>query len=143
MKKNKFLVVGAFILGLVLGVGLMSTETVWLPEKYQAAGEVRKNLDETGPLIKLGEFTVNLNGGGVLKTEITLEGIDSSSLKIIQEKQTFLTDQAITVLSSQKLASVSQLEGKGKIKRELLAELNKICNNEIKEVLFTSFIYSM
>lgn len=142
INSKSIVVVVAFILGLVVGVGLATAEMIWLPDGFKAAGEVQEDPNKTGPLIELGEFTVNLSGGGVLKTEITLEGLNESSSEIIQEKQTFLTDRTISVLSCQKIPTVAQLEGKEKIKSELLAQLNELCNNEIKEVLFTSYIYS-
>lgn len=137
-----FIIAGVFILGLVVGAGLMSTKMVLLADKFQVVGQAQRNPNVIGPLIDLGEFTVNLSGGGALKTEITLEGFDRSSTKVIQEKQAFLTDRTITVLSSKKISVVSQPEGRGKIKSELLSELNELCNNQIKDVLFTSFIYS-
>ncbi|HHT63656.1 MAG: flagellar basal body-associated FliL family protein [Bacillota bacterium] len=142
-KTGKFLAIaGVFILGVICGAGLISSKVIPFPWGEQTAGHVENNPNVTGPLIGLGEFTVNLNGGGALKTEITLEGYDKNSLRIIQEKQAFLTDRTITVLSSQGIAQVSRAEGREEIRSALLKGLNETCNNQIKDVLFTSFIYS-
>lgn len=144
MKINKkfFAFFGIFIVGFGLGAGGMILKEMFFPSEKPDIVYVERKPDEIGPLIDLGEFMVNLSGGGILKTEITVEGYNSKSAEPIQEKEIFLRDCVIAVLSSKKITDVSTASGRNNLKSELVAEMNKICTNEIQDVLFKSFLYS-
>jgi flagellar FliL protein len=79
----------------------------------------------------------------MVKAEITIEGVNEKSEEKILAKEIFLRDRIITVLGSKGVTDVKSVEGRDKLKHELVTQLNEICNNEIKDVLFKSFIYSV
>ncbi len=142
MTKKRFVVISAIVLiCLVLGIGL-----TLVAQKYGLSQQVVKaiknfNHKENGPLVSIGEFMVNLQGNSFLKTSITIEGIDSKSEELLKEKDPFLKDAVITVLSEKSLAEVQTPQAREKIRQELLKRLNEISGNQVKKVLFVSFIY--
>ncbi|HHV65647.1 MAG TPA: flagellar basal body-associated FliL family protein [Peptococcaceae bacterium] len=108
--------------------------------KDSAKEAIQKEQEKIGPLVEMEELFVNLDGGGFIRVEITLEGVNAKSKEKIQAKEVFLRDKVITVLGSKGFQDV-QTDNREKLKKELLTELNKICNNEIKDVLFKNFVY--
>lgn len=100
-----------------------------------------KPVDKDGPLIPIGEFTLNLQGDVLLKTTITLEGVDPEAEVILKGKEALLKDKVITVLANKSLSNVQSNEAREILRRELLDKLNEITDNKIKKVLFVSFIY--
>ena len=100
---------------------------------------VAKSVD--GPLISIGDYTVNLLGNSFLKTSITIEGVDAKSEKVLKEKEPFLKDKVNSVLANRSLADVQTLEAREKLRQELMARLNELTDNKIKNVLFQSFMY--
>ena len=85
---------------------------------------------------------VNLDGGGMLKTELAIEGKNSKSEEKIKAKEVFLRDRILSVLSSKGIADVRSPEGREKLKQDLITNLNEVCPDEINDVLFRSFIYT-
>lgn len=142
---RKFLfIILIFIIGIGLGVGGMILKERFFPSPDTKIVYVDKKPEETiGPLIEMKEFLVNLDGGGMVKTEITIEGVNAKSEAKIMEKEIFLRDRIISVLGSKGIADVRSSEGREKLKTELVSQLNQICQDEIKDVLFKSFIYSL
>lgn len=128
------------ILGVGVGVGGMILMEKFFPKDVSAA-PVNK-VDEIGPVIELAEFVINLDGGGILKTEIAVEGKNAKSQEKLKAKEIFLRDRINSVLGSKGITDVRTIEGKDKLKAELLIKLNEIANDEIKDVLFKSIIYS-
>jgi flagellar FliL protein len=141
ISRKFFAVVGILVIGMGLGAGSMV-----LKERFFPTGQVQfdkeKKHKEIGPLIEMEEIFVNLDRGGFIKTEITLEGVNSKSKEKIQAQEVFLRDRIIMVLGSKGLQDV-QTDGREKLKKELLTELNKICHDEIKDVLFKNFVYQI
>lgn len=132
-----YLLVGLVFFG--LGVGSMILKEKLFPTGESTAVAVK----EKGPLVELKEFTVNLDGGGIVKTEITVEGINEDALTELEEEKAFLRDKALAILASQKITDVSTAVGREKLKNTLLTELNNVSNNKIQDVLFNSFMYSI
>jgi len=141
--KKIIIFVIVFAVGAGAGVGGTFLKTKFFSGGNAEAGQAEKIPDEIGPLVEMDEFMVNLKGGGMLKTEITLEGFDKNSAEPLQEKIIFLRDKVITVLSSKTAQDVSSATGKEELKKELIQELNKVCNDQLQDVLFKSFIYSI
>ena len=133
------------ILALLLGAGLGVGGTI-LVQKYvlktaattTATATVAK---QTGVLLPLGEFTVNLKGGSFLKTTITVEVTNAKAEVALKEKDAFLIDRVISVLADKSLADVQSLASREKLREELLKSLNEIGENKITDVLFLTFVY--
>ena len=138
--------IGIFAVGISLGVGTLIYKGIIplkipLVEKYKQA-QAEKKAQEIGPLFDLEEIIVNLSGGGILKTEITIEGTNDKSAENFKSKEVFLRDRTIAVLASKQINNVKTTEGHLLIKEELIQEMNKICPDDVKDVLFRNFIYS-
>lgn len=143
LNKKVFAVLGVFVIGIGIGVGGMVLKERFFPSGDTKTVYVEKKPDEIGPLIEMKEFLVNLDGGGMIKTEITIEGINSKSEEKIKAKEIFLRDRIISVLGSKGISDVRSSEGRETLKGELISQLNEICTDEVKDVLFKSFIYSL
>lgn len=143
ISKKVFAVLGIFILGIGVGVGGMFLKTKIFPPEESNEIAVSQKSFKIGPLIELEEFLVNLNGGGMIKTEITIEGINDKSEEKIKAKEIFIRDRIISVLSSKGIGDVRSGEGRKDLKGELVTELNDICSDEVNDVLFKSLIYSI
>lgn len=140
---KKFIV---YLLVLVIGIGVgtggMILKERFLPSNSAGVTTVNNNTSEVGPFIELSEFTINLDGGGIVRTEITIEGVNKKSKEKITEKEIFLRDRVIAVIGSKDLEGIRTAESREELKKELVTELNKECGDQIKDVLFKSFIYS-
>ena len=142
-KKKIAVIIGILVIILALVIGVFAfKDKIPFIEKYQQA-RAEKKAQEIGPLLDLDEMIVNLNGGGILKTEITIEGMDTKSEEHLKNKEVFLRDRAITVLTAKSLEDVRTVEGRLTIKEELIKEMNKISPENIKDVLFRNFIYTL
>ena len=69
--------------------------------------------------------------------------MDTKSEEHLKNKEVFLRDRAITVLTAKSLEDVRTVEGRLTIKEELIKEMNKISPENIKDVLFRNFIYTL
>lgn len=124
------------ILALLLGMGIGVGGTIGV--QSIAASSVPK---KEGALLPIGEFTVNLQGADFLRTAITVEVTDAKAEAFLKEKDAFLKDRVNSVLSNKSLAEVQTAVGRGKLKEELLKELNEVAENRITDVLFLSWVY--
>ncbi|AHF10614.1 MULTISPECIES: flagellar basal body-associated FliL family protein [Dehalobacter] len=131
------------VIGAGLGVGGMIVKDKIFPGSASGTAQVeKKDTEEVGPLIEMEEeFMINLDGGGMVKTNIVLEGANKKSAEKITEKEIFLRDRIISVVGSKGIDDIRTNEGREKLKKELLTELNDVCGDQIKEVLFKNFIY--
>ena len=136
-KKTILFVIVAVVLGALLGSGgTLAAERAFF--KTSATGTVAKT---PGPLLPLGEFTVNLQGGSFLKTSITLEVADSKSETELQAQEAFLMDRVNTVLANKSLSDVQTAEARENLRKDLLKQLNQVAGNKVNDVLFISFVY--
>ena len=70
----------------LVGVCISIAGTIYIQKHYFGNTKVEKASIETGPLVSIGEFTVNLQEGSFLKTTITLELADKNSEEPLKEK---------------------------------------------------------
>lgn len=96
---------------------------------------------KAGPLLSIGEFTVNLQGGAFLKTTITVEVTDDKAEAQLKEEDAFLKDRVNTVLANKSLADVQTTAARERLRQELTKKLNEVADNKIKDVLFVSLVY--
>lgn len=130
-----FIIIAVF-LGSALGVG----GTLGYQKLFLDKGTPVANQKVEGPIVPVGEFTVNLQGGSFLKTSIAVEGIDLKSEAALTAKAAFMKDRINTVLSSKSLNDMQPV-GREKLKSELVTQLNEVTGNKIQNILFLSFMY--
>ncbi|NMA68386.1 MAG: flagellar basal body-associated protein FliL [Desulfitobacterium sp.] len=127
----------AGFLGSMIGViGTISAQAFLFPKD---PGE-RAIVKEEGPIIPIGEFTLNLQGGAFLKAQISVEGMNEKSEDAIVSKKAVIKDRINTVLSSKSIQDV-QPEVREKLKNELVEQLNEVTNNNVQDIFFESFVY--
>ncbi|MDR3587763.1 MAG: flagellar basal body-associated FliL family protein [Desulfosporosinus sp.] len=134
-------VILALLVGLVLGVGgLMGVQKFIYPASSTQAVNVSQP-KIVGPLVDLGEFTVNLQGGSFLKTTLTVEGTDAKSDVLLKAKVAFMKDKVNSVLSNKSLVDVQTPAAREKLRKELINSLNEVADNKISDVLFMAMVY--
>ena len=133
----------ALLLGVMLGVGgTMGVQTIVLPALAKNTHGVKATpVRVEGPVVDIGEFTVNLQGGSFLKTTLTVEGTDAKAEAVLKTKVAFLKDRVNTVLSNKSIVDVQTPAAREKLRKELTASLNDVANHKIANVLFLSFTY--
>lgn len=142
------LVVPALLIGLGGGyyIGKSLTETAMKEEQIKEPKETETQVKEpaVGPMFKLDAFTVNLHeprGNRYLKTTIQLE-LDGEVLKPEVEKRLpQIQDIILALLTSKTTEELQSLEGKFRLREELLSRINALLvNGKLKRVYFTEFV---
>ena len=128
------------IIAVFLGAGLGVGGTLGYQKLFLAKGTPVATQKVEGPIVPVGEFTVNLQGGSFLKTSIAVEGIDLKAEAALTAKDAFMKDRINTVLSSKSLNDM-QPAAREKLKSELVTQLNEVTGNKIQNILFLSFMY--
>jgi flagellar basal body-associated protein FliL len=115
-----------------------------------------------GPMIELGQFTVNLgdvNQRRFLRTSLTLSFTTSDKAYLagneqkkatfieelkhqFKEKQPIFQDIVVSTLSAKSAEALGTLQGKAELKAELTTRLNQFLEKEthVRDVLITEFI---
>lgn len=92
----------------------------------------------------LGQFTVNLRGTGggrVLRMEVQVETTDTA-LPVVEEHSAQLRDSVITLASDYSYADVEGLDGKTRLRDELLGRVNTLlpADGRVERIYFTDFV---
>ncbi|MFZ3101250.1 MAG: flagellar basal body-associated FliL family protein [Desulfitobacteriaceae bacterium] len=148
-KKTIFTMLIVLVLGMGVGVGGTIVAQTFIFKSVPTKSKVvtKKTaqptglVDNDGPLVPIGDFTLNLQGGSFLKTAITVEGADAKSEEFLKSKGAFLKDTVNVVLSDKTLADVQTPVAREKLREELMSKLNEIAQNKVVNVLFESFVY--
>lgn len=141
------------VVGLLLGGGggfffgkNMGEKKLHEAEKLEpAAGPVSKDPNTmVGEMFKLEPFVVNLNearGNSYLKATVELE-MDSETLKAeLEKRKAQLRDTVLQLLSSKSSQELRALEGKFRLRDELLSRINAmLVNGTVTRVYFTEFV---
>ena len=94
-------------------------------------------------IVNLGVFTVNLRGSGggrVLRMEMQLDAGEASSAAI-EERIPQLRDAVITAVSDYTWTELEGVDGKTRLRDELLSRLNgTIAPTTVKRLYFTQFV---
>ncbi len=139
---DRKLIIAIFLagfLGSTIGVvGTLGAQKLFFSDSPTGQAAVIKK--EEGPVISVGEFTVNLQGGAFLKTSIALEGMNEKSEAVLTAKDAFIKDRINTVLSSKTLKDM-QPEVREDLKHELITQLNEVTGNQVQGIFFLSFVY--
>ncbi|HEX3014868.1 MAG TPA: flagellar basal body-associated FliL family protein [Desulfobacteria bacterium] len=143
MKKKQTVIVAlTVVLGIGVGVALtLGAQKVVGVKAFNNMIESFQSKDQTGPMVSLGDFTVNLQGDSFLKTSITVEGVDAKSEEVLKTRIAIIQDKVNSVLADRSLAEVSTPAAREKLRQELLQQLNAVADNQIRNILFVSFVY--
>jgi flagellar FliL protein len=98
----------------------------------------------TRQMHSLDRFTVNLRGTGggrVLRLEVQVE-VDEEDLEVVTTKSPVLRDTVLTLASDYTYADLEGIDGKMRLRDELLARLNTSLEDEanVRRVYFTEFV---
>ena len=138
------------ILGVVGALALGGAAGVFLP-KFLSGDEAKTSQEEfvaedfTGDRVvhSLDLFTVNLRGTAgsrVLRLEVQVE-VKEEELPLVEEASPLLRDSIITLASDYTYAELEGLEGKTRLRDELLGRLNSLLDGaRIERVYFTQFV---
>jgi len=141
-RKSLIFVILALFLGTALGVGgTIGAQTFIFKTPEDSSHVSVSTPKKTGPLLPIGEFTVNLQGGAFLKTTITVQVADEKAGEHLKEEDAFLKDRVNTVLANKSLADVQTPAARERLRAELIDRLNEVAENKITDVLFLSLVY--
>ena len=138
---DRKLIIAIFLAGF-LGSTVGVLGTIGAQKIFGAEGSTHQETikKEEGPVVTIGEFTVNLRAGAILKTSIAVEGMNEKSEGILKAKDASIKDRINTLLSSKSLQDM-QPEVREDLKYELITQLNEVTNNQIQNIFFLSFVY--
>ena len=139
-RKSLIFVILALFLGAALGAGGTIGAQTFIFKTLDDSPK-KSHAKKTGPLLPIGEFTVNLQGGAFLKTAITVQVSDVKAGEHLKEGDAFLKDRVNTVLADKSLADVQTTEAREKLRKELIEKLNEVAEDQITDVLFLSLVY--
>ncbi len=141
-RKSLILIILALFLGVALGVGgTIGAQRFIFKTPEESAKTKVSSAKKTGPLLPIGDFTVNLQGGAFLKTNITVQVTDEKAAEHLKESDAFLKDRVNTVLANKSLANVQTSEAREDLREELIMKLNEVAEDKIIDVLFLSLVY--
>lgn len=142
--KRKSLVIKILAMLLCVGLGVGGTigaQKYIFKTSEDSSRALASGSKKSGPLLPIGEFTVNLQGGAFLKTTITVQVIDEKAEANLKNSDAFLKDRVNTVLSNKSLNDVQTPAAREKLREELINRLNEVAGNKITDVLFVSLVY--
>jgi len=141
--KARMPVILALLVGEMLGVGgTIGVQKYVLPALTKNTQTVKvSQVKHDGPLVDIGEFTVNLQGVAFLKTTLTIEGTDAKAETLLKSKIAFFKDRVNTVLSNKSIVDVQTPAAREKLREELKKSLNEVADQKITDVLFVSMVY--
>ncbi|MDR1109663.1 MAG: flagellar basal body-associated FliL family protein [Deltaproteobacteria bacterium] len=95
--------------------------------------------------VDLKPFTTNLNdssGRRFLKVSLSMDVDDQAAADELNRRMSDITDKILMLLSSQSMESISTVEGKERLRSQILREANAFMpnRNEIKKVKYSEFI---
>ena len=97
-----------------------------------------------GPIKPLDTFIVNLigeKGERYLKITMNVEMDGSKALEEVTKREPQIRDAIIILLSSKTFEDVMQVEGKEKLKKEIITRVNSfVGTGKAKQVYFTEFV---
>lgn len=141
MKKTLIMILIGAVVGCLIGTGGTLVVQKLFLNKAAASEKPAAAPHKDGPVVSVGEFTVNLQGGSYLKTTIAVEGNTTKSEEVLKTKESFLKDRINTVLANKSLEDIKLPAAREKLRGELLEQLNEVAEDQIHNVLFVTFVY--
>ncbi|MBF0283341.1 MAG: flagellar basal body-associated FliL family protein [Magnetococcales bacterium] len=97
-----------------------------------------------GPIFKLEPFVVNLaepRGNRYLKVAISMEMENDALKPEMERRQPQIQDIILSLLTSKSTQELQSLEGKFRLREELLSRINALLvNGKVKRLYFTDFV---
>lgn len=116
-------------------------------DKKAAKKKEKKKTEAGAPPVfdKLDTYTVNLQGGTVLQTEIHVQVADEAQKEVVKSYLPRISSQVNLLLSSKKQEELATLEGKVALMAELKQTINKVLDAKddedgVMSVEFKTFI---
>lgn len=110
-------------------------------QNSSAPGEKGKAM---GPIYSLGSFIVNLDdpsGRRYLKVKAELELNDEKVRATVETQLPRLRDSIILLLSSKTFQEIASMEGKMRLRQEILGKLNQhVGRGKLNTIYFTEFV---
>jgi flagellar FliL protein len=108
-------------------------------------GEGEVVTEVVGPqTVELKPFTTNLNdssGRRFLKVSLSVEVDNQAAVDELNKMMPDIQDRILMLLSSQSMESISTVDGKERLRSQILREANTfMANNKIKKVKYSEFI---
>jgi flagellar basal body-associated protein FliL len=95
-------------------------------------------------VLQLDPFVVNVSGESYpryLKVQVAFETASPEGKALLEERVASIRDLTISLLSSKRLADVTDFEGKALLKDDLRHQVNELLGKEqVEAVLFTEFV---
>jgi len=107
----------------------------------QKASEEEKK--EESVTVSMKPLVVNIQGSGgrFLKVKMDMEAENKGTAQEIEERMAQIRDRLITILTERRASEISTLEGKRKLKQEIIRHSNRMLKaGRIKKVYFTDFV---
>lgn len=141
-KKKLFIIIGLLVVLLAAGGA-----AAWF---FMGGSHDAKHVEEEPPkppvYLPLEAFTVNLHDSEqFLQVDLTLQATDQAEVEAIKLHMPRVRSRLLTLLASKNADELLAPEGKNKLAREILAEINKPFDakgkpQKVLDVLFTSFV---
>ena len=147
--KVLILVLPALLVGAGGGyfLGNQSAEQAAMEAEEKDPEEIQEIKDPTalmGPVFKLDPFVVNLvdaRSNRYLKITIQIELDSEDVMPELERRGPQVQDIILALLTSKKPKELQALEGKFRLREELLSRLNALLvNGKVKRVYFTEFV---
>ena len=148
--KKKLVMIGMSVLILAGGGGLawkMGFASRFLgssPQGEQAKSVTTKEKTQMGPTYSLGSFIVNLNDPvrrSYLKVKAVLELNSTDVSTEVDKRLPQLRDSIILLLSSKSYEEIASMEGKLRLRQEMLGQLNHhLGKGKLAAIYFTEFV---
>ena len=150
--KSKLLIIVVLVLLLLGGGGgfvAWKMNLLPIPGSNQvkqkiATKRVEEEKKEMGPVQPLDTFIVNLaseKGERYLKVTMDVELTNEDARAEVEKRSPQLRDSIIILLSSKTFQEIMGADGKGSLKREILARVNSFLSaGKAKRVYFTEFV---
>lgn len=130
------------ILLIVIVVALIGASVLWVMSMKAENTETKKV--EIGPIYETQEFTVNIANtlNHFIKAKFAIELDNEKALKEVEKKLPIIQDTIIMVLSGQDMQTLSSVEGKEKLKENILAAINDLLEEgQVNKIYFKNIIF--
>ncbi len=149
--RKRLILIAGILLFVIAGAGSVFSLAPGLLKKvpFLGAGEASKEEKKMVPakqghIYSLDPFVVNLadtDFSRYLKIRIDIESLEGKENKEITDRMPRLRDAILTLLSSKTYRDIYELEGKKKLKEEIIERANQSwAGSQAKAVYFTEFV---